>query len=81
VAPPKDQFAPNSSAFFLLLKSNQVITSIFEIKSQTLTHNENMPLKHNLPQATSLNIHDLKSRFHAHCILSNARMIANMLKP
>jgi hypothetical protein len=61
--------------------SNQVSASIFEIKSQTLTHNENMPLKHNLPQATSLNIDDLKSRFHVHCTLINARMIANMLKP
>jgi hypothetical protein len=43
--------------------------------------NEYMPLKHNSPQAMSLNIHDLKSRFHVHCTLINVRMIANMLKP
>ncbi len=61
--------------------SNQVSASIFEIKFQTLTHNENMPLKHKPPQAMSLNIHDLKSRFHVHCTLINVRMIANMFKP
>jgi hypothetical protein len=60
---------------------NQVSASIFEIKSQTLTHNENMPLKHNPLQATSLNIHEIKSRFHVHCTLINVRMITNMLKP
>ncbi len=75
MAPRKDGFAPNFTT--LPLKSNQghqiklvlpYLKSSF--KSQTLTHNENMLLKHNPPQAMILSIHDLKSKFHVHCTLT-----------